>query len=142
MEYIVNLHPDVNNLLNFESLLSKWKEFKTCLRDIKINTILGQKCLYEVEDLNPRLFCEFSEHYLTNLSKSAIAIKKLSFKIDSDLTIIELKLTYNNLDTKMGKVMDNLISSGISLNINPIVRTWRVNQSNQVTGFFIEIDSD
>lgn len=137
MEYIVHLNSDINNLLNFEHLLSRWKEFKICLRDIKINSILGQKCLYEVEDLPTPLICDFSNNNSVSLNDASITISKLSFKIDTDLTILELKLTYRVLDTKMGKLVSELQNLGIPLTISPKLSKFGTNQSVQVVGFYI-----
>ncbi len=138
MEYIVNLHSEINNIQNFQSLLQKWKDYKSCLRDIKISTVLGQKCLYEIEDINPPLLCDFSNNNLTSVNQSAISISKLSFKINTDLTILELKIDYKVLDTKMGKLIFELQNLGIPLTINPKVMKWGFDQSIQVVGFYID----
>ena len=138
MEYIVNLHSEINNIQNFESLLQKWKDYKSCLRDIKISTVLGQKCLYEIEDINPPLLCDFSNNNLTSVNQSAISISKLSFKINTDLTILELKIDYKVLDTKMGKLIFELQNLGIPLTINPKVMKWGIDESIQVVGFYID----
>ncbi len=138
MEYIVNLHSEINNIQNFQSLLQKWKDYKSCLRDIKISTVLGQKCLYEIEDINPPLLCDFSNNNLTSTNQSAISISKLCFKINTDLTILELKIDYKVLDTKMGKLIFELQNLGIPLTINPKVMKWGFDQSIQVVGFYID----
>lgn len=138
MEYIVNLHSEINNIQNFQSLLQKWKDYKSCLRDIKISTVLCQKCLYEIEDINPPLLCDFSNNNLTSINQSAISISKLCFKINTDLTILELKIDYKVLDTKMGKLIFELQNLGIPLTINPKVMKWGFDQSIQVVGFYID----
>jgi hypothetical protein len=138
MEYIVNLHSEINNIQNFQSLLQKWKDYKSCLRDIKISTVLGQKCLYEIEDINPPLLCNFSNNNLTSVNQSAISISKLSFKINTDLTILELKIDYKVLDTKMGKLIFELQNLGIPLTINPKVMKWSIDETIQVVGFYID----
>ena len=138
MEYIVNLNSKINNIQNFQSLLEKWKDYKSCLRDIKINTVLGQKCLYEIEDINPPLLCDFSSNTLTSLNQTAITISKLSFKIDTDLTILELKLDYKVLYSKMGKLVYELQNLGIPLTIIPKVMKYGFNESIQVIGFYID----
>ena len=138
MEYIINLHSEINNIQNFQSLLQRWKDYKSCLRDIKISTVLGQKCLYEIEDINPPLVCDFSNNTLTSINQSAISISKLSFKIDTDLTILELKIDYKVLDTKMGKLVFELQNLGMPLTINPKAMKWGFNKSLQVVGFYID----
>jgi len=139
MEYIINLHSEINNIQNFQSLLQRWKDYKSCLRDIKISTVLGQKCLYEIEDINPPLVCDFSNNTLTSINQSAISISKLSFKIDTDLTILELKIDYKVLDnTKMGKLVFELQNLGMPLTINPKDMKWGFDKSLQVVGFYID----
>lgn len=138
MEYIINLHSEINNIQNFQSLLQRWKDYKSCLRDIKISTVLGQKCLYEIEDINPPLVCDFSNNTLTSINQSAISISKLSFKIDTDLTILELKIDYKVLETKMGKLVFELQNLGIPLTINPKSMKWGFDKSLQVVGFYID----
>ncbi len=51
MEYKVILDPELNNIQNFKTLLCKYKDYESCIRDIKINTVLGDKCLFEIEDI-------------------------------------------------------------------------------------------
>jgi hypothetical protein len=142
MEYKINLQSEINNIQNFKSVLEKWKDYKSCIRDIKINTVLGQKCLYEIEDINPPLLCDFSNNddnsWIMNLNQSAISISKMSFRIDTDLTILELKIDYKVLDTKMGKLVFELQNLGIPLTINPKVMKWVLNKSPQVVGFYID----
>jgi hypothetical protein len=141
MEYTIDLHTEIRHIENFKTLLEKYKDYKSCLRDIKINTVLGQKCLYEIEDINPPLFCCFSNNNLTSINQSAISISKMSFKIDTDLSILQLNLTYKVLDTKMGKLIFELQNLGIPLTINPKVMNYGVNQSLQVVGFYIDSES-
>ena len=142
MEYKINLQSEINNIQNFKSVLEKWKDYKSCIRDIKINTVLGQKCLYEIEDINPPLLCDFSNNddnsWIMNLNQSAISISKMSFRIDTDLTILELKIDYKVLDTKMGILVFELQNLGIPLTINPKVMKWELNKSPQVVGFYID----
>ena len=90
MEYKIDLHSEINNIQNFKSLLEKYKDYDSCIRDIKISTLLGEKCLFEIEDINPQILCDLSDGTgtLTSLSTSAISINKLSFKIDTDLSIL------------------------------------------------------
>ena len=45
MEYKIDLHSEINNIQNFKSLLEKYKDYDSCIRDIKISTLLGEKCL-------------------------------------------------------------------------------------------------
>jgi len=139
MEYTIDLHSEINNIQNFKSLLEKYKDYDTCIRDIKISTLLGEKCFFEIEDINPPILCDFSDGTatLTSLSTSAISIKKISLKINTDLTILQLKIDYNILETKMGKLVTELQSLGIKLDILPKSLKMGINNSLQVVGFYI-----
>jgi hypothetical protein len=143
MEYKIDLQSDLNNIQNFKSLLEKYRDYNSCIRDIKINTLLGEKCLFEIEDINPQILCDFSDGYgsLTSLATSAMSINKISFKIDTDLTVLELKVNYNILETKMGKLVTELQSIGISLDIFPRVLKMGLDNSLQVVGFYINNDN-
>ena len=59
MELKINLESEINNINNFRYLLSKYKDFDACIRDIKISTLLGEKCLFEIEDINPTHIISF-----------------------------------------------------------------------------------
>lgn len=138
MELKIDLHSEINNIQNFKYLFEKHRDYDACIRDIKISTLLGQKCLFEIEDIS--LFCDISDgsSTLSSLSKSAILINKISFKINTDLTILELKVDYRVLNTKMGKLVKELQSFGIQLEINPKVLKFGIDNSLQVMGFYID----
>jgi hypothetical protein len=144
MELKINLESEINNINNFKYLLSKYKDFDACIRDIKISTLLGEKCLFEIEDINPPLICEFKDsgryNDFTSLNQCAALIDKLSFKIDTDLTIFELKINYKIIDNKMGKLINEIQSLGIKLQILPLLSPGKnINGSlEQVSGFYIQ----
>jgi len=139
MECQIDLNPEIKKIENFRTLLEKYKDYKSCIRDIKISTVLGQKCLFEIEDIDPPLVCYFSDKFVVwediLLNQSAILISKISFKIDTDLSIIELNITYKILDTKMGKLIFELQNLEIPIPIKPKVI------NSQVVGFYIDSES-
>lgn len=143
MEYKIDLHSEINNIQNFKSLLEKYKDYDSCIRDIKISTLLGEKCLFEIEDINPQILCDLSDGTgtLTSLSTSAISINKLSFKIDTDLSILELKVDYKILETKMGKLVTELQILGIKLDVVPTILKMGLDNSVQIVGFYIDNES-
>ena len=140
MEYKIDLHSEINNIQNFKSLLEKYKDYDSCIRDIKISTLLGEKCLFEIEDINPQILCDLSDGTgtLTSIATSAISINKLSFKIDTDLSILELKADYKILETKMGKLVTELQSLGIKLDVRPKILKKGLDNSLQIVGFYID----
>jgi len=143
MEYKIDLHSEINNIQNFKSLLEKYKDYDSCIRDIKISTLLGEKCLFEIEDINPQILCDLSDGTgtLTSLSTSVISINKLSFKIDTDLSILELKVDYKILETKMGKLVTELQILGIKLDVVPKILKMGLDNSVQIVGFYIDNES-
>ena len=140
MELKIDLPEEINNIRNFKYLLEKYKDYNSCIRDIKISTLLGDKCLFEIEEINPTILCDFSDGSATliSLSTSAISINKLSFKIATDMNILELKVDYQILDTKMGKLVKELQSFGISLEIIPRILKMGLDNQLQVVGFYID----
>lgn len=141
MEHIINLDSEINNIQNFKNLLNRYKDYDACIRDIKITTLLGEKCLFEVESIVPPIICEFSDNpvYKVSLYEIPIKINKLSFKIDTDLTIFELKVEYEILDNKMGKLVLQLQSLGIKIQILPrLDREVNKDDFRQIRGFYIE----
>lgn len=142
MEHIINLDSEINNIQNFKNLLNRYKDYDACIRDIKITTLLGEKCLFEVESIVPPIICEFSEDSdvrKVSLYEIPIKINKLSFKIDTDLTIFELKVEYEILDNKMGKLVLQLQSLGIKIQILPrLDREVNKDDFRQIRGFYIE----
>jgi len=143
MEYKIDLHSEINNIQNFKSLLEKYKDYDSCIRDIKISTLIGEKCLFEIEDINPQILCDLSDGTgtLTSLSTSVISINKLSFKIDTDLSILELKVDYKILETKMGKLVTELQILGIKLDVVPKILKMGLDNSVQIVGFYIDNES-
>jgi len=138
MRYKVQLGNQINKIDNFQLLLEKYKDYKSCIRDIKINTILGKKCLFEVENMSPPIYCDFKSNSEVSLQNLAIKIEKISFIIDSNLEIEDLEICYQVLETKMGKLVNELQSYGIELKINPKIMSYGWRNNTQVEGFYIE----
>lgn len=135
MEFQIKLDKETTSIENFKLLLEKYQGYKACLRDIKINTVLDQKCLFEIDDINPPLFCDFSEEMITSLSESACKINKLTFIISPKGIIEEFSLNISPTNSKMGKLVDTLLNMGINLEVCPKIARetdW------QILGFFIK----
>ena len=45
------------NLECFKYLLEKYRDYKSIHREIKINSILGKKCQFDITDIYPPLLC-------------------------------------------------------------------------------------
>ena len=122
MECEVELNPEIRNIKNFKILLERYKNYQSCIRDIKINTVLGQKCLFEVEEINPPIYCEMSNEQerwdLLSLSHAALSINTMSFKIDDNMNIISLNIKYDIINSKIGKLFTELSKIGIPIKIH------------------------
>ncbi len=136
MDCQIEITENISGIESFERILSKYKDYKSCIRDIKINTILGQKCLFEIEDITS-LYMDISPSRDTSLNNSCAIVKKLSFKIDHNMKISSLVISYDILKTKMGKLISELKEQGIPINIKP--KLLEPTDTSQVLGFYIEI---
>ena len=136
MDYQIEITEDISGIESFERILNRYKDFKSCIRDIKINTLLGQKCLFEIEDITS-LYMDISPSRDTSLNNSCAIVKKMSFKIDNNMKILSLIISYEILKTKMGKLILELKEQGIQINIKP--KLLKPTDISQVLGFYIEI---
>jgi hypothetical protein len=129
------------NLESFKHLLEKYRDYKSIYREIKINSILGKKCQFDITEINPPLLCELgisNENIsTTNLKNVAFRINEISFIIDGDLEVIELILNIEILETPNGKLLESLINSGIALQINPKIMEWGAIPTKQLEQKFI-----
>lgn len=127
----IRIDPNLNKIQNFRYLLEKYKDYKSCIREIKINTLFGKKCLLEVLDIKPGIKC-FGKDI-------EISISGLSFKIDNDLKILEMKANIHiikdyrlyNIDPIVGEI---IISPNYS---QSEIVDIRVDDIKQVSGFRI-----
>lgn len=145
MEYIIDLPKDTK-LEAFKSMLDRYQDYKSCIREIKINTLLGKKCQYDVTSIDPPLFCDFSPNGLTSLHDSAISVNNMSFVIGEDLTIISLKIDFKILETKIGNIIGELLSYGCDLKIKPKIygkfEDFTIsNEALTIIGFYIDNES-
>jgi hypothetical protein len=123
------------NLECFKHLLEKYRNYKSIYREIKINSILGRKCQFDITEINPPLLCELgipdeNISTITNIKNVAFRINEISFIIDGELKVNELILNIEILETTNGKLLKNLLESEIDLLIRPIIK------SNFIVGFY------
>ena len=82
MECKIELEGDLKNFECFRNFLERRsKDYLSCIRDIKINTILGKKCIVNVTNLHPPIYCDFSSDLETSLSNAAISIDNFQFTL-------------------------------------------------------------
>jgi len=113
------------NLECFKHLLEKYSDYKSIYREIKINSILGKKCQFEITDIVPPLLCNLgtdnhSSNTLltTNLKNIAFKINEMTLIVNSDLEVEDIMIDIKILETPNGKILENLIDSVI---INPVI---------------------
>jgi hypothetical protein len=127
------------NLKCFKYLLEKYRDYKSIYREIRINSILGKKCQFDITEINPPLLCELGicdeNISTTNLKNVAFRINEISFIIDNNLEVNELILNIEILETPNGKLLKSLINSGIDLQINPRIMGVKVKQKF-IIGFY------
>lgn len=113
------------NLECFKHLLEKYRDYKSIYREIKINSILGKKCQFDITDIYPPLLCNLgtdnhSSNVLitTDLKSVAFKINEITLIINSDLEVENIMVDIEILETLNGKILESLIELAV---INPVV---------------------
>lgn len=139
MEIEVSLDKHYRNIESFKFLLEKYNGYTTCTREIKINSILGKKCQFDIESINPPMVCNFPG-MLKSVSEKP-TINKISFIIDTDLSIISLTVNLDITDSKVYQTLKTLTESALSfgskIEIKPKIQIH--NNNLQVFGFYLEM---
>ncbi len=111
-----------NKIEDYEVILSKFSNWKQYKREINLNQLLeeGKKIEFEVEiSNNPSvLYVSVSEieTSFTSLVNVCSVIQKMTFIILNN-EVIKLTVEINLLTTKWGKIITNLLESGIDLKL-------------------------
>jgi len=102
-----------HNLECFRSILEKYRDYKSFYRELKINSLLGNKSQFDITDINPPLICGFEDDTSSfrtfSLQDSAFNIDSMSFIVDKDLNVINISLDIKILETPKGKILLELI---------------------------------
>lgn len=133
MKYEVKLQSDIQKLTCFEYIFNKYQGYQSCIREIRINTILGKKCEFLIDKINPPLLCNYIESIdeILNLERNInklILINSISFIIDDNLNINKLYLEFDYIEDDIQKLLTNNI-----IEILPKVTNYK----NQIIGFYI-----
>jgi len=116
------------NIESFKYLLERYKSYKSCLRDLKINSVLGKKSIFEIVDINPHIFCGFDNTVNLGINKCAFGILSLYFTLNDNLDVLNLLIEIEIYKTPMGEVLSKLIEV---IEIHPIYES-----SNHILGFY------
>jgi hypothetical protein len=118
------------NLDSFKSLLGKYQDFKSCYRELKINSITGKKSKFEISELNPPMICGFEkkENYSYNVfhvSQSCFTINSIDMVVNDKLQVIDIHLKIKILDTESGKLLSEVLE-------DVEFRTWNTYKDGEV----------
>jgi hypothetical protein len=124
---------------DFKKLLEKYRDFRSCYRELKINSITGKKSQFEICELNPPIICGLEEQQLPTeeinfrLKDSAFSIMSMLFIVDHNLYVTKINLQINILNTPCGKILLNLLEIGHTVDF----RVVKLNFSDiqEITGF-------
>jgi hypothetical protein len=131
-----NIKLDNNNLEQYEKLLSNFSNWKEYKRDIKLNSILEDKKIEFTLDISAHSLGVMYVNVVTDdnydydvLKKSSSAIKFMKFILKGN-NVLELEITIKTMTTEWGKIIRNLIESGVELELRQNI------VDNQVKSFY------
>jgi len=103
-------------LLQFEKCLSKFKEWISFKRDIRLNSLLDDKRVqFNIEDISVFGMLDDSSDILS-LSSVALSVKSMSFIIKNEC-VQELEIIWRPLTTSLGRTLIGLIEAGFYIDI-------------------------
>jgi len=121
-----------NTLDQFEDLMSKYKEWTSFKRDIRLTSILeaGKKIQFDIESisLNAQLG-NFGN--VVSLQMSVLIIKSMSFILKEN-KVQKLTLRCKVLSTPMGKVVKELMENSMDIDLKPHII------DNKVVYFYVD----
>ena len=98
-------------LLQFEKCLSKFKEWISFKRDIRLNSLLDDKRVqFNIEDISVFGMLDDSS------SSFALAVKSMSFIIKNEC-VQDLEIVWRPLTTSLGRTLIGLIEAGFYIDI-------------------------
>jgi hypothetical protein len=112
-----------NKIEDYEDILSRFSNWKKYKREINLNQLLedGKKIEFEVEIPNNQSVLYVSvfdkiDTSITALVNVCSVIQKMTFIILNN-EVLKLSVEINLLTTKWGKIITNLLESGIDLKL-------------------------
>ena len=113
-----------HNLECFRNILEKYRDYKAFYRELKINSLLGNKSQFDIDDINPPLVCGFeddtSSFRVFSLMDSAFSVNSMSFVVDKDINVIKISLDIKILETPKGKMLLNILEIGYSIDFRVV----------------------
>ena len=118
-----NIELDNNTLEQYEKLLSSFSNWKEYKREIKLNSILEDKKIEFTLDISGHANGVMYVNVLVDgeddfevLKKASSAIKHMKFILKGN-NVLELEVTIRTLNTEWGKIIRDLIDSGVELEL-------------------------
>ena len=118
-----NIELDNNTLEQYEKLLSNFSNWKEYKREIKLNSILEDKKIEFTLDISGHAHGVMYVNVLVDdeddfdvLKKTSSSIKHMKFILKGN-NVLELEITIKTMTTEWGKIIGNLIESGIDLEL-------------------------
>jgi hypothetical protein len=131
-----NIKLDNNTLEQYEKLLSNFNNWSQYKREIKLNSVLEDKKIEFTLDISAHSLGVMYVNVVTNdnydydvLKKSSSAIKFMKFILKGN-NVLELEITIKTMTTEWGKVIRDLIESGVELELKQNI------VDNQVKSFY------
>ena len=117
---LVEHHTEISlngqTLSQFERILSRYSEWISFKREIRLNTLLDDKRIqFDIDDISEYGFLGDDEVDI-NLTKTCILLKSMSFILSGD-KIDKLEIKWRVLNTKNGEILRNIIESDIKIDI-------------------------
>jgi hypothetical protein len=119
-----NIELDNNTLEQYEKLLSSFSNWKEYKREIKLNSILEDKKIEFTLDISGHAHGVMYVNVVVDdeddfdvLKKASSAIKFMKFILKGN-NVLELEVTIKTMTTEWGKIIRDLIESGVELELN------------------------
>ena len=113
-----------HNLECFRNILEKYRDYNAFYRELKINSLLGNKSQFDIDDINPPLICGFeddtSSFRVFSLKDSTFSVNSMSFVVDKDINVTKLTLDIKILETPKGKMLLNILEIGHSIDFRVV----------------------
>ena len=131
-----NIELDSNTLEQYEKLLSNFNNWSQYKREIKLNSVLEDKKIEFTLDISGHAHGVMYVNVLDEdwyeidvLKRSSSAIKFMKFILKGN-NVLELEVTIKTMTTEWGKIIRDLIESGIELELKQNI------VDNQVKSFY------
>lgn len=126
---------DNNTLFQFDDLMSRYKEWETFKRDIRLTNISESEIIqFDIQSIS--MIMSLGNHEKINsLQYSAISCKGMSFILKGD-KIDSLILRCRVLETPMGKIVKELMEYSMQIDLKPNIL------DGKVTYFYVDTNEN